>query len=557
MSESKQDLEGQAPQYQELENNDNIVLKMSQIRSNFDNWTIYLGVLFLGLTIAILVNAQMNLYFVITSSFQSFDIGPVVDVVNTLLGILFVPLAAALSDVYGRGLILTIFLIIKVIGSAIVGTAQNFGVYSAGNIIAGLGETGRGLLIPIILADFLSPRNRGFGFILNWVPSCLALGIAIPVITGAQKGDNWRWLYNGQAIFVAITAIPILFGLFRLQRKAQSFSPKFNYQASSLLKVDWIGILLLTSGFGCILIPFTMVIREANGWASPAIFVPIIFGVLILVGFAIWEVKFTKYPLVSYRLLNNRAAIIMVIVRAFLMFDSNLTWQYMTPYLSLSRGINVDHVASINLGYRLTWYILGFATAFILRRFNYIRGIVWVSMALNAIGVGLTLPSRHPHTSEAIVVLVEAIIGAGAGVAACAGLVVLQTTVDFKDIANISALDTLVTNIFSSIASAVGSAVWNTSLRNNLTSQLPESYHSQIASLIADTSKIAALPTDLAESWMTALGNSQWLMCTISTVFACVCFVLTLGLPSIDLDKCQQIMDTANQAEAKEMSDLQ
>ncbi|KXN73068.1 hypothetical protein CONCODRAFT_4091, partial [Conidiobolus coronatus NRRL 28638] len=79
MSESKQDLEGQAPQYQELENNDNIVLKMSQIRSNFDNWTIYLGVLFLGMTVAILVNAQMNLFFVITSSFQSFDIGPVVD----------------------------------------------------------------------------------------------------------------------------------------------------------------------------------------------------------------------------------------------------------------------------------------------------------------------------------------------------------------------------------------------------------------------------------------------------------------------------------------------
>ncbi|KXN73069.1 hypothetical protein CONCODRAFT_167908 [Conidiobolus coronatus NRRL 28638] len=247
----------------------------------------------------------------------------------------------------------------------------------------------------------------------------------------------------------------------------------------------------------------------------------------------------------------------MVVVRAFLMFDSNLTWQYMTPYLSLSRGINADHVASINLGFRLTWYILGFATAFIVRRFNYIRGIVWVSMAVNAIGVGLTLPSRHPHTSEAIVVLVEAIIGAGAGVAACAGLVVLQTTVDFKDIANISALDTLVTNIFSSIASAVGSAVWNTSLRNNLTEQLPESYHSQIASLIADTSKIAALPTDLTENWMNALGNSQWLMCTISTVFACVCFGLTLGLPSIDLDKCQQIMDTTNQVETKEMSDIQ
>ncbi|KXN73067.1 MFS general substrate transporter, partial [Conidiobolus coronatus NRRL 28638] len=427
----------------------------------------------------------------------------------------------------------------------------------AGTILAGLGETGRGLLIPIILADFLSPRNRGFGFILNWVPSLLALGIAIPVIGAAQDGDKWRWLYNGQAIFVAVTAIPILFGLFRLQHRAQRLVPSFNYEASSLLKVDWIGIALLTAGFGCILIPFTMVIREANGWASPAIFIPIIFGVLILAVFIVWEMKFTKHPLVSYRLLNNRAAIIMVIVRAFLMFDSTLTWQYMTPYLSLSRGITADHVASINLGFRLTWYIMGFICAFILKKFNYIRLIVWVSMAVNALGVGLTLPSRHPHTSEAVVIVVEAIIGAGAGVAACAGLVVLQTTVDFKDIANISAIDTLTSNIFASIASAVGTAVWNTSLRDNLAKELPSGYHDQVAGLIADTSKIAALPAELTENWLTALGNSQWLMCTISTVFACVCFVLTLGLPSIDLDKCQQEVDHPEAIDTdKELSQL-
>ncbi|KXN73066.1 hypothetical protein CONCODRAFT_4089, partial [Conidiobolus coronatus NRRL 28638] len=82
---NKQDIEEQIPHYSEVDNtnsndDDNIILKMSQIRSNFDNWTIYLGVLFLGMTVAILVNAQMTLFFVITSSFQSFDIGPVVDV---------------------------------------------------------------------------------------------------------------------------------------------------------------------------------------------------------------------------------------------------------------------------------------------------------------------------------------------------------------------------------------------------------------------------------------------------------------------------------------------
>ncbi|KXN73063.1 MFS general substrate transporter [Conidiobolus coronatus NRRL 28638] len=518
----------------------NIVLKMAQIRSNLDCWIIYLSVFFLGLAVSICFGATYQLAWSITSKLGYFDISPIVEVISSLLSLLFVPLFAALSDVYGRGIILSLSLTLSVIGLFVTGTAPGFGAYSAGNIINDLGNTGRTLLVPIILADFLTPKNRGFGFILYYLPSAIALGASIPVINAAKEGDNWRWVYNCQGIMTIITGIPILFSLFSLQRKAKRLLPQFNYQASSILNVDWAGIVLLTSGLSCVLIPFSFVVRETDGWASPAIFVPIILGALILIAFILWEVKYAKHPLITRRLLNNRAAIIMVLVRAFLAFDSTFTWTYMTSYLGLAREIDQDHTALIFLGFRITWFISGSICALIIRKFSYIRSIVWISLIINAIGMGLALGSRHPHTPEWFVVFGESVIGLGSGFAACAGLVVLQSTVDFSEIANISAVDNLVSNVFNTVALSITNALWNSYTWAHLMNHLPKEYHEFIPDLLAKNNYTDLLPPELKENWIAALGDSQWVMCTIGTALACVCFVVSLILPPVDLDKCQQ-----------------
>ncbi|KXN73074.1 MFS general substrate transporter [Conidiobolus coronatus NRRL 28638] len=209
---------------------------MSQIRNRVDAYSIYSSLLLYGLAYATISTALSQLDYKITSGYESFDIGPVVTVINGLLGILFVPLLAALSDVYGRGVIFTFGLILGIIGNFTMGFSDSFVSYSAGNIVGGLGDTARTLMIPIILADFLRPKDRGFGFIINWLPYLLALGLSLPVITASQDDGKWFWLFKGQAIMYIVTGIPILLVLFRLQLRAKRLLPEFNYKASSLLK---------------------------------------------------------------------------------------------------------------------------------------------------------------------------------------------------------------------------------------------------------------------------------------------------------------------------------
>jgi MFS family permease len=525
----------------------NIILKMSQIKTQSDTIIIYGGMLLLGIIISTVLISMLQIEWKITSSFQAFDIGPIITIIKGLLGTLIIPLFSNLSNIYGRAPIYTCVILIWVIGNFYMSSSSSFLNYSIGSIIGGLGETGNTLLVPIILADFLSPKNRGFGFILYTLPDLIALGVSLPVIEIAERDENWRLLFNIFGGLLLVFASPVIITLFKLQVKARRLVPKFNSKISLLGEVDWLGILLLTISLSAILIPFSLVVKFDDGWKSPSIYTPILLGALFFIGFLIWSLKYSKNSIISPNLIQNRGAITMVIIRSLLFFDSNLTWTYMSPYLSLTRNLDQYQVSQIYLGFRLSWHASGFLMAFILRKYTKsTRLLVQISLAVNALGVGLALGSRSPQSPVWSVILAETLIGLGSGSTACAGLVILQSTVEFSDIANISALDDLLSTIFGTVSIALANTIWNLATYNNLINRLPSSLHGLIPELIASNKYNELLPIEFKENWVLALGDTQWLMCTISTILAVICFVISCCLPQVDLDKCQLVMNSSD-----------
>ncbi|KXN64571.1 hypothetical protein CONCODRAFT_14279 [Conidiobolus coronatus NRRL 28638] len=173
-----------------------MILKMSQIKTRSDSIIIYGGLLLLGIIISTVLITMLQIEWKITSSFQAFDIGPIITIIKGLLGTLIIPLFSNLSNIHGRAPIYTCVILIWIIGNFCMSSSSSFLNYSIGSVIGGLGETGNTLLVPIILADFLSPKDRGFGFILYTLPDLIALGVSLPVIEIAERGENWRLLLN-------------------------------------------------------------------------------------------------------------------------------------------------------------------------------------------------------------------------------------------------------------------------------------------------------------------------------------------------------------------------
>lgn len=71
------------------------------------------------------------------------------------------PVWGKLADLFNRKLLIQLSLVVFVLGSALAGFSQNPGTLITFRVLQGLGAGGLTALSQIILADIISPRERG------------------------------------------------------------------------------------------------------------------------------------------------------------------------------------------------------------------------------------------------------------------------------------------------------------------------------------------------------------------------------------------------------------
>jgi EmrB/QacA subfamily drug resistance transporter len=143
--------------------------------------------------------------------------------------------------------------------------------------------------LAIIVAAF-PPKQRGAA-----IGSWTAWG-AIAAIIGPLAGGlivdhtSWRWIFALNAPIIALTLVLVLVAV----------------PASTEIRtrrVDWLGAALCALGLGGIV--FGLIEQPRYGWASPAIFVPLIGGVVTFAAFILHEER-TPDPMVKLDLFKRR-----------------------------------------------------------------------------------------------------------------------------------------------------------------------------------------------------------------------------------------------------------
>ena len=324
------------------------------------------------------------------------------------------PVWGKLADLMSKKLLLQLSLVIFTVGSALAGLATDPGWLIAFRVIQGLGAGGIPALGQIVLAEIISPRERGkYAGVMGGVMALATVGG--PLLGGLITDTiGWRWNF-------AVAAPIALVAILMLQRTLHLTT----YRRRAHIDV-W-GGLLITAGFSSLLIWVTLggVAFPWWSWASAAMAGG---GVLALAA-AVWVELRTPEPLIPLTLFADRTftmAVIASLVVGLAMFGTAV---FLGQYMQLARGKTPTESGLLTIPMMGGVLLASALAGQLITRFGKWKAFVVTGSVLLLAGL-LLLGQLRYDTSFWYVGVAMFVLGSGVGLLMQNLVLVVQNTVD-------------------------------------------------------------------------------------------------------------------------------
>ena len=318
------------------------------------------------------------------------------------------PIWAKLGDFVSRKFLLQLSLTMFVVASVAAGFSTSPEMLMVWRGISGLSMGGLLAISQVVMADLVSPRERGrYMGILGAIMLVSQLGA--PILGGwLTDSFGWRWNFWVMAPFSLIALILL---------QVYLHLPKHGKRT----RLDWIGISLITAGVSALLIWVSLGGKAASSggfaWSSG---ISIALGggsALVLVGAVLWEIFGSKDPLIPLRLFGQKTFAFAVLASIPLGVAQFGAAVFLAQYMQLARGYSPTEsglmifpmvigslLASIGVGQLVsrtgTWkpFVVGGAVSFVVGAFllstihyNSSPMLVGIYMFLLGLGLGASM----------------------------------------------------------------------------------------------------------------------------------------------------------------------
>lgn len=373
-------------------------------------------------------------------------------VTSTLLALTAsTPIWGKLADLVNRKLLVQLALVLFVLGSALAGLSQSSGELIAFRVLQGLGAGGLTALAQVIMADLISPRDRGR--YSGYLGAVMAVGMVGGPLLGGLITDSalgWRWNFYVGVPF-AVLALVVL-------HRTLHLPPRRRREVS----VDYLGAALIAAGVSMLLIWISLA-GHMFAWASPwtALLVPA--AVLLLVA-AVWTETRAREPILPPHLFGNRTLVLSVIASAAVGVAMFGTSVFLSQYMQLSRGKTPTASGLLTLPMVIGLLVASIGIGRVVSRTGrYKRWMVLGGVLLTA-GLALMGTVRY-DTSFVALSLFMAVLGLGVGMLMQNLVLVVQNTVRQEDMGAASAA----VAFFRSLGGAIGVAALGALLGSRVT----------------------------------------------------------------------------------------
>src|SRR5690606_17758935 len=234
------------------------------------------------------------------------------------------PIWGKLADLTNRKTLIQIALVISVLSAAAAGFAQDAGQLITFRAFQGIGAGGLQSLAAVLIADIISPRQRGR--YMGLMGSIMGVGMVGGPILGGFLTDaiSWRWNFFVGLPF-AVAPIIVLQMTLKLPKRPRGSA-----------RIDVIGATLISLGVATLLLWITFAGSRFDwlSWQTAAM----LGGSLVVLAIAVLVELRVKNPLIPMYLFKNRTLVLAVIGSVAVgvaMFGSSV---FLSQYMQLSRG---------------------------------------------------------------------------------------------------------------------------------------------------------------------------------------------------------------------------
>ncbi|KAG0277203.1 hypothetical protein BGZ97_009938, partial [Linnemannia gamsii] len=290
---------------------------------------------------------------------------------------------------------------------------------------------------------------------------------------------------------------------------------------------------------GLTLLPIILARSYDDNWKSPKILGMFFSGIVSFVLLAIWEVKYSKKPIMPMRIWFNRTSFGALAVGFFLTIINAMNYNYYTLYLVVSRDITYGRATLLERGYQVIYPVCELATGFLMKRFKTCRPFIWIGIVVQTIGLGLQIPARAPSSSDFFIVIAQIIAGGGAGMANNAALVAVTGSVSKDDVATAIGVVHILGSFGYALGSGLAGGIWTQYLPGRLEKHITGPYDERL-SMNDPLEYIPSLDSITRGQLIDAYADSQMLMLIIAMCLAVPVCITTFFMKHIDLMQDQE-----------------
>jgi EmrB/QacA subfamily drug resistance transporter len=350
------------------------------------------------------------------------------------------PIYGKLSDLYGRRPLLLTAITVFLSGSILAALAQSMPQLIGARALQGLGGGGLITLAQTIVADHVSPRERGrYQAYLSGVWATASVGG--PMLGGLFVDQlSWRWVFW---INLPVGAPALLLAWLALRHLPQHYERR---------SIDYLGAVLLTLGIAALLLVATWGGSQFP-WLSWEIIGLAGVGIMLLSGFAMQELRAPE-PILPPRLFRSdifRTANACATVVAMAMFGTTML---LPIFLQLAGGMSAGQSGLLLAPLTGASVIGAYSAGQIMRATGGYKWQPLVGLSLATIAM-ISLAALRADGSALLIGASLALFGAGVGATFPIMLVAIQNAADPRDIG----AATSAVNFFRSMGGSFGAAV--------------------------------------------------------------------------------------------------